>query len=146
MNKTKIQIITPPVASSNREMDLVNLTEYLIKNEFAEYYGGGLGGEYGYGCHFENGVFAIRPYYWGDCDCGADDYNEQLSGNCDVTELKDHSEDCSLSQPNFHYKPTDFCVDWYKWIGRETEYSDEISDEEWRKMFEHCLDSVRKNK
>ena len=32
------------------------------------------GGEFGYGQDYENAVFAMRPYYWGECDCGYDGF------------------------------------------------------------------------
>ena len=50
MKREYIKIITPPVASSNIELDLVKLTKYLVKNKKAEWTGGILGGEFGYGC------------------------------------------------------------------------------------------------
>jgi hypothetical protein len=30
--------------------------------------------EAGYGSEFENGVFSVFPYYWGDCTCGFQDH------------------------------------------------------------------------
>lgn len=33
---------------------------------------GFLGGEYGYGAHYKNDVFEMRPYYWGECTCNYD--------------------------------------------------------------------------
>jgi len=84
----KIKIICPPIASTDIELDLVNLTEYLVKNGKAEWVGGILGGEFGYGCHFKNKVFEMRPYYWGECDCGweeffnENDFKEKHSKRC----------------------------------------------------------------
>ncbi len=69
----EINIITPPVASTDIELDLVNLTEYLVKNRLAEYVFGLLGGEFGYGTDFKNNIFEMRPFYWGDCTCGWDE-------------------------------------------------------------------------
>ena len=31
-----------------------------------------LGGTYGYGAHYKNDVFEMRPFYWGDCVCDYD--------------------------------------------------------------------------
>ncbi len=31
---------------------------------------GFIGGNYGYGAHFENDTFSMMPFYWGDCTCG----------------------------------------------------------------------------
>lgn len=33
---------------------------------------GVLGGTYGYGAHYKNDVFEMRPFYWGDCICDYD--------------------------------------------------------------------------
>lgn len=41
-----------------------------------------------YGAHFENEVFSMRPFYWGDCDCGYDSLESQW---CDANP---HAEDC----------------------------------------------------
>ena len=49
MKKEKIiKIITPPVASTKIELDLVKLTEFLVKNKKDKLVGGILGGEFGY--------------------------------------------------------------------------------------------------
>jgi len=81
-----IKVITPPKTSTNIDLDLVNLTEYLTKKIFkGEYQGGGLlGGEFGYGVDYKNDVFEMRPYYWGECDCGWDEmeFNEPHSKDC----------------------------------------------------------------
>jgi len=46
--------------------------------------------------------------------------------------------------PNFWYKPSDLRITWYKYIGRSMEYNKKVSDEEWDKIFKHCLDSITK--
>lgn len=86
--KQIIKIITPPTASTDIDMDLVNLTEYLVKKKKVDRIGGFLGGEFGYGCNYKNKVFEMKPYYWGDCDCGwdefynEDDFKEKHKDNC----------------------------------------------------------------
>jgi hypothetical protein len=76
---SRIQIITPPVAESAMDTDLVHLTEYIWrKHHVGESYGYGLGGEFGYGVEFENDVFAMFPFYWGECECGWDQLEEGL--------------------------------------------------------------------
>lgn len=42
----------------------------------------------GYGYHFNNQVFTMRPYYWGDCECGF----EELESMWD--EDNHHAPDC----------------------------------------------------
>lgn len=80
-----------------------------------------------YGCDFENDVFAMSRYSWSDCDCGADDGEEELP----------HSPDCCLEKPNFHYKPTNFRLKWYKYIGRGMEANqDSVPGDFLLKVFE----------
>lgn len=49
---------------------------------------GVLGGEFGYGAHYKNDVFEMRPFYWGDCRC---DYEDALAK---WEEENDHDKDC----------------------------------------------------
>lgn len=51
--------------------DLRHLTE-VLDNAGSEKSGGLLGGVYGYGCDYENDVFEMHPFWWGDCECGFD--------------------------------------------------------------------------
>lgn len=60
----EVRIITPPVAESDIELDLVNLTRWLVESGRAENVGGGLGGEFGYGAEFENDTFLMHPFCW----------------------------------------------------------------------------------
>ena len=43
---------------------------------------------HGYGHEFENTVFEMHPYYWGDCECGYEESEEEW---CD---LHFHADDC----------------------------------------------------
>lgn len=142
-----------------------------------------------YGTNFENDVFAMRRYYWGDCECGFDDRSEEWheanphAPECYQIELDErmrsagvhwqqewdgtyaekssvqdsvydamclkhgkpkygcavhctcyraaasekwnaentHTETCGVILPNFHFKQTDFRLEWYKYIGRGME-------------------------
>lgn len=69
---TQVEIITPPVADETNPLDhfLVTLTEAIAQIDRDVVAHGPLGGEFGYGARYENGVFVMRPFYWGDCDCG----------------------------------------------------------------------------
>jgi hypothetical protein len=60
-----------------------------------------------YGTNYENDVFAMRRFYWGDCTCSDDTLG--------------HGEHCGFSKPNFLFKPTGFRLEWYKYIGRDME-------------------------
>lgn len=120
-----VVIITPPVAESDMDLDLVNLTEYIWRTQHAdEPYGFGLGGEYGYGPYggFENDVFEMHEFCW--CE----------------------REDCRWcgdeQAPNFRHKASGFSVHWYKWIGRSTDTNRDVSPDEWRRIFAECVASV----
>lgn len=217
---TKIKIITPPIASTDIELDLVNLTEYITQKEFnGEWQGGGvLGGEYGYGVDYKNNVFEMRPYYWGECNCGWNDcdFDEPHSKNCyqslvdkdlkklgwkedksgflnspkgikypESEKIKDrvykkycnkfgltfpngcavhctcehennfkkwfeknkkgkdgHSDKCAIELPNFKHYKSGIEIIWYKWIGRDMEYSKKIPNKEWKKIYNECIKSI----
>ena len=66
---------------------------------------------------YENDVFAIRAYYWGD----------------DV-------EECA--RPNFRYKPTGLEIRWYKHPFRSGQMSQKLDETEIRKIWRKCIESV----
>jgi hypothetical protein len=148
---------------------------------------------------FENEVFRVFPYYWGDCTCGFEDRESRWSndnphhtgcwqerfrrathnldfrdgekwalengwpvenGNprpgmavycdCGVEQQwqkwraeNDHSEECPTIQPNFHYKPTDFMISWYKYPFRSAYVNREMSAEDLVKIVRHCVSSIK---
>lgn len=66
---------------------------------------------------FENRVFVMRPYYWGD-------------------------DDEVAAKPNFLYKPMELEIRWYKYPLRDA-YSDrEMDAEAFATMLENCLKSI----
>jgi|GEM_PF-633842 len=79
-----------------------------------------------YGEVFENEVFAIFPYYWGDCTCG-DEQN--------------HKQDCPIVKPNFLYKPTGFELRWYKYPLRDSYTNQKITLAEFKKIISTCIRS-----
>lgn len=56
---------------------------------------GCLGGEWGYGQDFQNNVFEMRPYYWGDCDCG---WEAKLSEFREFSSTVEHKPDCFMNR------------------------------------------------
>lgn len=66
----EIRIVVPGRSDGEELADgLRHLTETIctaLKREE----GYGLGGEFGYGTEFENEVFAMHQFWWGDCECG----------------------------------------------------------------------------
>lgn len=63
-------VTLPDISDEQIADDLVWLTEQLVTVHGAETTGGVLGGEYGYGAWWDNDVFEMNPYYWGECVCG----------------------------------------------------------------------------
>lgn len=68
---------------------------------------------------YENDVFTIMPYYWGD-------------------------DDMIQALPNFVYKPTGFTLEWYKYALRSAYMSHDVTYAELTDMLRHCADSLRK--
>lgn len=68
----EVRIILPAVSDDKVSSDLRYLTE-VLDGLGADRAQGLLGGEYGYGCEYENDVFEMFPYWWGDCTCGFED-------------------------------------------------------------------------
>ena len=73
------------------------------------------------GSRFSNDVFSLRSYCW--CD----------------GEGEGHEQGCP---PNFVCG--DFAASWYKHAGRGHSQSRPVSHDEWAKIMERCLSSLRK--
>ena len=78
---------------------------------------------------FENGTFWISRYWWGDCTCNAEDRGF-------------HKDNCMLIRDNFHYKPTGFGIQWYKYPLRDSYKSDDISLRKFREIIDQCVRSL----
>ena len=81
---------------------------YLLKNGKSEW-------------GYENDVFAVRPYYWGD----------------------DPDE---ATKPNFEYKPTGLAINWYKYPMRDAYINRDINMHEFREILETCEKSMKGEK
>lgn len=53
-----------------------------------------------------------------------------------------HSEDCPIVLDNFHHKPTEFGVQWYKYPFRDTYMNMDIDKNQFRKIIYDCLESL----
>lgn len=51
----------------------------------------------------------------------------------------DHAFRCPVALPNFWYKPLDFRVTWYKYIGRETKANKALTQAEFAQMWRDCI-------
>ena len=92
-DEMEIEIIVPagPDETDALTHGLVGLTEAIAQVDAELVAHGFLGGEFGYGARFENDVFVMRPFYWGDCDCGANERGEAWHA------ANEHSAECFRS-------------------------------------------------
>lgn len=193
----------------------------------------------GYGLEFENEVFSLFPYYWGDCTCGYEEtewawceankhspdcyqsevdrrvkafaaeigYSDEFPAmNSTVEEVEPgvvliessprqspnrelgrqvreyedstrkelcekygltypnrcavhctcdyetrwaefaasngHAETCPIVRPNFHYRPTDLRLEWYKYPLRDSYFNRECGLAEFRSIITKCIESL----
>lgn len=68
---------------------------------------------------FENDVFFVNPYYWGD--------DESIE-----------------EEPNFVYKPTGYELQWYKYPMRDSYANKNLTLEEFMDILEKCKLSMKK--
>jgi hypothetical protein len=114
-----------------------------------------------YGSTYENDVFSLHPYCWCyDKDCpwcayctcppryfvGDQEVMFDEKWNEERTVIYDRTCDFCVNKgmplPNFHYKPLDLRVWWYKYIGRDMQQNIAVPD--LNKVLNHCLESIRK--
>jgi hypothetical protein len=48
-----------------------------------------------------------------------------------------------LGAPHFWYKPTNFKVWWYKYIGRDMQYNRNITEKQWTDISKECIKSLK---
>lgn len=81
-------------------------------------------------------IFEMRSFLW-DCD---EDCDEDDEGN------KDYSK-CKLNgwcaKPNFHYKPTDLQITWYKYPLRSASCNQKLNLNEFTRVIDHCIDAYK---
>lgn len=66
---------------------------------------------------YENEIFCISPYYWGE--------------DKDIASL-----------PNFIYKPINFTIDWYKYPFRDSYMNKQLNEKEIKNIFKKCYKYV----
>lgn len=67
---------------------------------------------------YENDIFLINPYYWGE--------DEEIA-----------------ILPNFVYKPTGFEIQWYKYPLRDAYMNQNISLNDAEKIWKRCIESMK---
>lgn len=77
-----------------------------------------------YGTHEDNETFMMHPFCWCDLD------------DCKWCAPENEGEEAA---PNFHYKPTDIKVWWYKYIGRGVRMNRKVNFGECCVMLAECL-------
>ena len=87
--------------------------DFLTKNGFDAY-----GYHKEHGDVFENEVFIIRPYYWGD-------------------------DEALMDLPNFEYKPDDIKINWYKYPLRDAYCNKDIDINKFRDLLKECENSMK---
>lgn len=104
----EIQIIIPKGADMSDGLDhaLVSLTEAVSQIDEELVAHGLLGGHFGYGARYENDVFVMRPFYWGDCDCGADERSEAWH------EANPHASNCWQAERDRRWNAYDERIGW----------------------------------
>jgi hypothetical protein len=151
--------------------DLYELTRLLSQRDPGQVAHGALGGEYGYGAIFENGIFLMHPYCWCDqedcpwcatCSCDHKYFYGQTQATPDEyfsknwkTMEKELGErrvevlrQCDLCkkggpEPNFLIKESGIMVSWYKYIGRGMRISPEsLTLDEWISAYKKVVDSL----
>ena len=69
------------------------------------------------------------------CNYSIDSYN--------FRQTISHNEDCEVDKPNFKHYASGIEVEWYKYIGRDMEYDNEVSVEKWVEIFKDCIQSLK---
>lgn len=78
--------------------------------------------------------YAAAPYGMAvHCDCGVDELHVATFGG------RDHTEQCRLSQPNFHHKPSGFELEWYKYPFRDSYANQPLTLREFAVIVDECI-------
>lgn len=116
-----------------------------------------------YGTDYENEVFLMRRFCWCEDDAcpwclGCRCPPENWSGDRKVRWTCDYCTGSGIlarfapwsidrerhyyDPPLFWYKPSDFRLTWYKFIGRDTATNRDLPPEELATIIDHCLRSI----
>jgi len=101
-----LQIIVPATSDEPLCDMLVAITKAIDERDSDLVAHGCLGGEHGYGGHWDSPVFTMRPFYWGDCDCGYEERSESWHA------ANPHAPDCWRSERDRRWAAYDAKVGW----------------------------------
>lgn len=105
-----------------------------------------------YGTNHENAVFMMHRFCWCDQDTcewcihgDHPDFMKLLNRRFGTTEeaYSQHRGRHYFDPPNFWYKPLDFRVTWYKYICRDMGTNKDLTPEQFKAMYEHCLSTAK---
>lgn len=82
---------------------------------------------------YENDVFVLRAYSWGDCAIA--DAKDEPDPVC-------NDDSCDICAPNFVFKDSSFSASWYKHVNRGFTCEKVESSQQAIKMFAECLQSL----
>lgn len=77
---------------------------------------------------FENEMFAVRSYWWGDCVCPDDAHA---------------GSECGACRPNFEHKPSGYELRWYKRPLRDSYANKPLAIGDFRALIDECIASIR---
>ena len=120
-----VQIVVPEISDDFIGAGLRELTSAIEGVEPDAVAFGFLGGSDGYGAHFENDVFVMRPYYWGDCDCGFDALEDAFYDSD-----AGHTDDCYDTQVQIERRKAG--LSWHE--SRPYRYHEETIKRGWEAM------------
>lgn len=120
--KETLWVVVPEKDDDVVSAMLRKLTQAIDKKNSSKTAHGILGGEYGYGCEYEDEMFMMHPYCW--CD----------RKDCDW---------CESGRANFEHKASGLSIHWYKYIGRGMEVHNTSGKEAWKIIVE-CIDHIEK--
>lgn len=140
--KTTMRIITPPGMFGVSSNDNLIVTAMRV-------IGVGFGDSHSwrakYGVDYENDVFLMKRFCWCDVADGSclwcmhgdhPKFDQLLGERFGFADYKRHSDRRYYDPPNFWFKPTDFRLTWYKYIGRDmASNKDELSGDFLHKIF-----------
>ena len=126
-NAEELQIIVPAKADEKEPLDamLIEITKAIATHDPDEIAHGFLGGEFGYGGHWDDDVFMMHPFCW-----------------CEREDCQWCNFDSGHGAPNFWHKASGMRVWWYKWIGRDMEVANLPAD--LSPILAECLASLTK--